>query len=99
MRRDRGIVCLVTDRAQWGARSGDVGSIARALAGLARQAVEAGVDLIQLRERDLDAGALVDVAGAIVEIARGSATELVVNDRLDVAIASGANGVHLRSDS
>jgi len=98
MRRDRGILCLVTDRVQLGA-SPDRSVEAGTLAGLAREAVDAGVDVIQIRERDLDAAALLDLAGAIVEIARGSGTDVVVNDRLDVAIASGANGVHLRADS
>ena len=99
MRRDRGIVCLVTDRAQLGAPADDMAAIERTLAELARHAVDAGVDIIQIRARDLDAAPLVDIAGAMVEVARGSATAVVVNDRLDVAIACGANGVHLRSDS
>jgi thiamine-phosphate pyrophosphorylase len=98
MRRDRGIVCLITDRAQLGAPS-DLAAAGRTLATLAREAVDAGVDIIQVRERDLDAAPLVDIAGAIVEIARGSGTDVVVNDRLDVAIACAANGVHLRADS
>ena len=98
MRRDRGILCLVTDRAQLGASS-DRSVIPGTLTELAREAVDAGVDIIQIRERDLDAAPLLDIAGAIVEIARGSGTDVVVNDRLDVAIASGANGVHLRADS
>ncbi len=98
MRRDRGIVCLVTDRAQLGASS-DLSVFPGRLMDLAREAVDAGVDLLQIRERDLDAAPLLDLAGAIVEIARGSGTDVVVNDRLDVAIAAGAAGVHLRADS
>ena len=99
MRRDRGIVCLVTDRTRLGAPADDPAAGARRLVELARRAVDAGVDIIQVRERDLDAAPLADIAAAIVEIARSSATSVVVNDRLDVAIACGANGVHLRSDS
>src|SRR2546426_933194 len=53
MRRDRGIVCLVTDRAQLGAPADDLAAIARALRELAREAVDAGVDIIQVRERYL----------------------------------------------
>ncbi len=65
----------------------------------ARQAVDAGVDVIQVRERDLEARDLTIVVEALVAVSRGTATRVVVNDRLDVALASGADGVHLRSDS
>jgi len=65
----------------------------------ARRAVEAGVDLLQVRERDLEAADLAAAVEAIVAVARGSATKVLVNDRLDVAVACGADGVHLRGDS
>jgi thiamine-phosphate pyrophosphorylase len=61
--------------------------------------VNAGVDLIQIRERDLQTAQLVDVVGGLAEIARGSPTRIVVNDRLDVALACRVGGVHLRFDS
>jgi thiamine-phosphate pyrophosphorylase len=61
----------------------------------AQRMIAAGVDLIQIREKDLEAAALLDLAAAIVEAARASATRILVNDRLDVALASGADGVHL----
>jgi thiamine-phosphate pyrophosphorylase len=64
-----------------------------------RSAVDAGVDLIQVRERDLHAADLSALVRDIVGLARGTATRVVVNDRLDVAIACGADGVHLRGDS
>lgn len=64
-----------------------------------RHAVDAGIDIIQLRERDLEAGALAELAALMVSATRGSSTRLVVNDRLDVALAVGADGVHLRGDS
>jgi len=86
------MLCLVTDRHRLGPRADAVVQHARA-------AVEAGIDLIQIRERDLDAAALAALVALIVEAARGSSTRVVVNDRLDVAIAAGANGVHLRADS
>ena len=70
-----------------------------ALAALFGEAVHAGVDLIQIREIDLDGRALAQVSGDAVRLTRGTATRVVVNDRLDVAIASGADGVHLRGDS
>lgn len=65
----------------------------------ARYAVDAGVDLLQIRERDLDAGPLARISEDIVRLAEGSRTHVIVNDRLDVALAAGAAGVHLRSDS
>lgn len=71
----------------------------QALLELTARAVEAGVDVIQLRERDLDGGALFALASAMTAIAKGSSTRIVINDRLDVALAAGADGVHLRGDS
>lgn len=65
----------------------------------ARRAVDAGIDLIQIRERDLDAAPLATLVSAVLRCARGSTTRVVVNDRLDVALACGADGVHLRADS
>ena len=62
-------------------------------------AARAGVHLIQIRERDLDARALTRVAAAAVDAARGTSTRILVNDRTDVALAAGAHGVHLRGDS
>lgn len=64
-----------------------------------RFAVEAGVDVIQIRERDLEAGTLFSITVAAVALAAGSSTRIVVNDRLDVALAARAHGVHLREDS
>lgn len=81
------MICLVTDR-----RRADVLE-------QARRGVEAGVDLFQIRERDLEARALASLVSAVVGIARGSTMRVVVNDRLDVALACGAGGVHLRGDS
>jgi thiamine-phosphate pyrophosphorylase len=56
---------------------------------------EAGVDLIQLREKDLASRELLGLAKSAVEASRRSRTRIVVNDRLDVAMAAGAHGVHL----
>jgi thiamine-phosphate pyrophosphorylase len=63
-------------------------------------ACAAGVDIIQLRERDLPARELEGLAGHIVEIASrySRGTRVLVNSRTDVAISSGAHGVHLRSN-
>lgn len=59
------------------------------------QAVAAGIDLIQIRERELSARDLLALAAAAVERARGTATRVLVNDRLDVALAAQADGIHL----
>src|SRR5262249_25009457 len=65
----------------------------------ARLAAEGGVDLIQVRERDLEAAALAALVSDLLAITRGTPTRIIVNDRLDVALAAGADGVHLRADS
>jgi thiamine-phosphate pyrophosphorylase len=57
------------------------------------------VDYLQIRERDLEAAALAEVIAEVVGLAQGSGTRVLVNDRVDVAIACGAAGVHLRGDS
>jgi thiamine-phosphate pyrophosphorylase len=64
-----------------------------------RHAVDAGIDLIQVRERDLEARALAALVTELLAVTRGTPTRLVVNDRMDVALACGADGVHLRGDS
>ena len=62
-------------------------------------AVAGGIDLIQIRERQADAAALVDVTRRCVALTQGSSVRVVVNDRVDIALAAGAHGVHLREDS
>lgn len=62
-------------------------------------AVRAGVDLIQLREKDLACRELLSLAKDAVGISRESNTRIVVNDRLDIALAAGAQGVHLGGQS
>ena len=51
--------------------------------------------LVQVREKDLDGGALLALVEAIVSVARPRGAAVLVNDRLDVALAAGADGVHL----
>lgn len=55
--------------------------------------------MIQIREKDLDTPALCDLAKLAVAKARGTATQIVVNDRLDIALALEASGVHLGNPS
>jgi thiamine-phosphate pyrophosphorylase len=54
---------------------------------------------VQVRERDLDGGPLARLVARCVEAVSGTRTRVLVNDRLDVALAAGAHGVHLRGDS
>ena len=76
----------VTDR-----RQGDV-------LACASRAIRKGVDMIQVREKDLAARDLFDLVYKIRDIAAGSKTRILVNDRLDIAIAAGVDGVHLPSN-
>lgn len=66
---------------------------------LVRAAVAAGVNLIQLREKQLTARTLYELTAGAAAITRGTATSLLVNDRADIARAAGADGVHLASNS
>ncbi len=61
--------------------------------------VDRGVDYIQIREKDLTAKDLFDLTKRAVEIATGSRTRILVNDRVDIALCAGAAGVHLRRNS
>ncbi len=64
-----------------------------------RGAARAGVHLIQIREARLEAGALARLVRACLDAVAGTRARVVVNDRLDVALATGAHGVHLRAVS
>ena len=87
------VICLVTDRHRLS--DGSEAALIEAIAAAAR----AGVHLIQIRERDLDARPLTRVVTAAVAAVRGTSSRIVVNDRVDVALSAGAHGVHLRGDS
>jgi thiamine-phosphate pyrophosphorylase len=60
-----------------------------------RAALDAGVRLIQLREKDMPIRALVRLAGEVRCLTEAAGALLLINDRLDVALAVGADGVHL----
>ena len=91
------MLCLVTDRARL--RSGGAEDDAGATLALVRSAAAAGVDLVQIRETGLTDRALGGLVERAVEAARGTSTRILVNDRVDIALAHGADGVHLRGDS
>jgi thiamine-phosphate pyrophosphorylase len=62
-------------------------------------AAHAGIDLIQIRERDLPDRELWELVIQAVRETAGTSARVIVNDRLDVALAARAAGVHLRGDS
>src|SRR5215467_3644298 len=77
------IRCYVTDRHKG------------AVMASAKRAVAHRVDFIQIREKDLSARELFDLVCRIRDLAAGSQTRILVNDRLDIALAAGIDGVHL----
>lgn len=92
----RPVICLVTDRRRLvSAADGGIFHLIELVGAAAR----AGVTLIQIRERDLEAGPLYALVSRCLAAVAGTSAQIVVNDRLDVALAAGAHGVHLRSDS
>ena len=94
------ILCLVTHRRRLGAALGlGAGEWVDALRAQVFAAASAGIDLVQVRESDLDAATLARLVGAVIADTRHTATKILVNDRLDVALATGAAGVHLKEHS
>jgi thiamine-phosphate pyrophosphorylase len=86
------IICYVTDR-----KSLAVGEGGEGVLGKIRAAAAAGVDWVQIREKDLCGRELLALTREAVAH-RGNA-HVIVNDRLDVALAAGAAGVHLGRES
>ena len=70
----------------------------RDLAELARLCAEGGATLVQLRDKLSETRAMVDEARAIKQALAPLRVPFVVNDRVDVALAAGADGVHLGQD-
>jgi thiamine-phosphate pyrophosphorylase len=68
------------------------------LADEVRAAALAGVDLVQLREKDLPGAALLELARAVVAAVAGTAALVLVNGRPDVALLAGAHGVQLPAE-
>lgn len=96
------ILCYVTDVASLSAAPADAASEAEYAARLVERAcvaAEAGVNWIQVRDKNLNARMLhVSIAG-IRLIASRVGARVIVNDRLDVAMAAQAGGVHLGRES
>jgi thiamine-phosphate pyrophosphorylase len=91
---------VVTDRHRLVARAG--GPLERwpdLLIAQVAGALEGGADLVQIRERDLDAGVLVRFLRRLFDEVPEGRSRVVVNDRADVALVTGAAGVHLTARS
>lgn len=98
------VVCYVTDRKSLAL--GESPDPAEGLMDRIRVAVQAGVDCVQIREKDLPGRQLLTLVRAAIATAkdpnagRGARKARIhVNDRLDVALAAGAAGVHLGGQS
>src|SRR3982074_155038 len=106
---DRCLLYYITDRSQF---RGDECARRRALLAKVAEAARAGVDYIQLREKDLSTRELEMLAQEALTAMRNSTplrtenrelrtslrTRLLINSRTDVALAAGGDGVHLRAD-
>lgn len=88
---ERPILCLVVDRS----------CSSLPVADAVEAAVGAGVDWIQIRERDLESAALLSFAREVESAARRASSDVhvIVNRRVDIALALGLRGVHLGFDA
>ncbi len=102
---DRCLLYYITGRSEF---RGDEPARRRVLLAKVAEAARAGVDYIQLREKDLGTRELEMLARDALSAVRNSTpprtenqelrTRLLINSRTDVALAAGADGVHLRAD-
>ena len=106
---NRCLLYYITDRSQF---RGDAPARRRALLAKVAEAASAGIDYIQLREKDLSARELEALATEALTAVRNTSplrtenrelrtqlrSRLLINSRTDVALATGADGVHLRAD-
>ena len=67
----------------------------RELAWIAEQAIRGGADVIQLRDKAASARQLIEEGKRLLAVTRAAGIPLIINDRVDVALAVGADGVHL----
>lgn len=97
------IVCYVTDRKSLAGNRNEA-ALSTILQNI-KVALAAGVDWVQVREKDLPGGQLLAVGRVALSLAATHrkkterAPRIIINDRLDVALAAGAHGVHLGRES
>ena len=89
--QDRFIHCYITDRRSLPAGAALIDNIARNLT--------AGVEWIQIREKDLSARDLFDLTAQVLGLPKPYKSKILVNTRVDVALAAGAAGAHLPAGS
>lgn len=77
---------LVTDRPL---------SLGRDIAWVVEEAVKGGVTMVQLREKDIDTREFIELARRLQPILKSKGVPLIINDRIDVALAVDADGVHI----
>jgi thiamine-phosphate pyrophosphorylase len=82
-------VYLVTDR---------YFSIGRSTPDIVKAAIRGGISVVQIREKDLSTRDFYTEAAQIRELLRSAGIPLIINDRIDVALAVDADGVHLGQD-
>jgi thiamine-phosphate pyrophosphorylase len=93
------ILCYVTDRHSLAAEGSAAAGVA--LGRKIQAVMAAGIDCVQIREKDLTARQISDLARDALRSARASTgaahpiPRIMINDRLDVALVGGADGVHL----
>ncbi|MGB9803155.1 thiamine phosphate synthase [Desulfofundulus sp.] len=78
--------------------TGDKFSRGRSILEVARAAIEGGATVLQLREKEFTARQLIDVGHQLRRLTREKGVTFIVNDRVDVALAVDADGVHLGQD-
>ncbi|MCW5782845.1 MAG: thiamine phosphate synthase [Nitrospirales bacterium] len=81
---------LLTDRQQ---------TLHRPLPSVITEAVDAGVRMVQVREKDLRTRELTSLCQQLCPLIKHHQGTILVNDRIDLVLALGADGVHLRTDS
>lgn len=86
MKKEELKLYLVTDRGLAGER---------AIEDIVKEAVEGGVTMVQLREKDIATRDFIALALRLKDVLKPYGVPLIINDRVDVALASDADGVHI----
>ena len=93
---DTPAACLIT---KGDATAANLAEKRREILDVVAAAVEAGLTFVQLREKNLSARLVFELASDAAALTRGTSTRLLVGDRADIALAAGCDGVQLTSNS